>query len=297
MAQDVVADRQQVTPLGARVLAELSKRHRRSIRFPEDQEWLSQITPHATRLLNRMKDDRVLYHLGRKQYVTAPIGTKSWRQAVPAELIIDLTLSPPGPYYIGFLSALIAHRLTDLHSQAYYAAVQEGSNYRPAKEPVIELTVVRLSPSNWPEASSNELERFRILEGTKEFAWRSSQERTLIDGLLRPDCCAGFETVVSAWARALQNPATSWDEVALIGRRLGDATARRTAFMLGLLGLEGVVARHFADLNGRQTTAPLDRSNGFSLPRAEMERDRRTGVLLNVPRNHLRGWLTGEGMG
>jgi hypothetical protein len=181
-----------------------------------------------------------------------------------------------------------------MHSPITYVAIPTASTFQPGKRMELQLETVRLSPSNWPRDESQELERFRVLPGTKEFAWRSSIERTLIDGLLRPDRCAGFETVVLAWARALRDPAVSWDAVAEIGKRLGKATARRTAFMLRLFNLQETADRHFAALEVRDGQTPLDRGNGFGLPRSGTERDPKTGVLVNVPWHHLRGWASGE---
>ena len=228
----------------------------------------------------------LLYRVGQDRYVVAPIEASALSQAAPPELLIDLALGSH-PYYIGFLSALIAHRLTDLHSEIAYAAVP--AEVRPRGRTPIALKIARLSPRAWP--APDEIERFRVLEGTKEFAHRSAVERALVDGLLRPDLCAGFETVVLAWGRAGRRADVSWDRVAQAARGIGDATARRAAFMLGLLSLETIVERHFADLEGRAANTPLDRSNGFNLDRSEIERDPRTGILLNVPRRHLRGWV------
>jgi hypothetical protein len=99
------------------------------------------------------------------------------------------------------------------------------------------------------------------------------------------------------WARAAARPEVSWTQVATIGKRLGDASARRTAFLLGLAGFEQLVETRFADLEGNKTSVLLDRSNDFGLPGSSMERDSRTGILLNVPREHLRGWLGGALVG
>ncbi len=278
----------------AEILDEAARRRRRTIRWPTDASWLREITPAPQRVLSRMKSRGLLYGAGTNRYVIAPHGTISVEQAAARELLVDLVLGPRGPYYVGFLSSLIAHRLTDLHSELIYAAVPEGK--RPRKVPP-GLKIAELSPAAWPGDGTGEIERVRMIEGTKEFAFRTSLERSLIDGLLRPDLCGGFETVVSAWARAARRSDVSWDDVALIARRIGDATSRRTAFMLGLLGFDAIVDRHFAELEGRKTNTVLDRSRGFTLEPDELERDPRTGVVLNVPRSYLRGWIQGAAIG
>jgi predicted transcriptional regulator of viral defense system len=276
--------------LALHVLSEVSRRQRRTIRLPADLPWLNAISPAPRRLLARMVKGGFLLRAGEDRYVVAPAGATTLSQAVPPELLIDLALQPH-PYYIGFLSAFAAHRLTDLHSTAAYAAVPQG--VRPRGRMPIDLEIAQLSPGAWP-AAEEEIERFRALGGTKEFAYRSTVERTLVDGLLRPDLCAGFETVALGWVRAARQADLAWDRVAQIATRIGDAVSRRTAFMLGLIGLEAVQERHFSRLDGRRASVPLDRSNGFSLERDAIERDPGTGVLLNVPRSHLRGWIASE---
>jgi predicted transcriptional regulator of viral defense system len=277
-----------------RVLDRAARNQRRTIRWPADSSWLEEITPAPQRLLSRMKRQGLLYGAGSNRYVIAPPGTTSVEQAAPPELLADLRFSSRGPYYLGFLSGLIAHRLTDLHSETTVVAIREG--HRPHGTPP-GFKIAELSPSAWPAEGSDEIERVRTIDGFKEFAFRSSCERTLVDGLLRPDLCAGIETVVCSWARARQRPEVSWDRVARIARHTGDATSRRVAFLLDLLSLEPVVERHFADLDGRKTSTPLDRGGGFALGRANAERDPRTGVLLNVPRPYLRGWIQGASIG
>lgn len=278
--------------LALEVLSEVSRRQRRTIRLPVDLPWLNAISPAPRRLLARMVRGGLLFRAGEDRYVVAPPGTRSLSQAAPPELLIDLALQPH-PYYIGFLSAVVAHRLTDLHTTAAYAAVPHG--VRPRGRMPIDLEIAQLSLGTWP-AAEGEVERFRALAGTKEFACRSTVERTLIDGLLRPDLCAGFETVALGWARAARQASVSWDRVAQIAVRIGDAVSRRAAFMLSQIGLEAVEERHFGQIEGRRASVPLDRSNGFGLDRRKVERDPRTGILLNVPRGHLRGWIGNEGV-
>lgn len=279
---------------GARVLDEAARRKRRTIRWPADSTWLEDITPAPQRLLNRMSKRGLLYAVGSNRYVVASHGTTSVKQVAPPELLADLSLGPHGPYYVGFLSSLIAHRLSDLHSEITYVAMQE--NHRPRHVPV-GFIVAGLSPAVWPAEGSGEIERVRVVEGLKEFAFRSSIERALIDGLLRPDLCAGIETVVSTWASASHRADVSWDQVAQIARRIGGATSRRVAFLLAMLDLEPVVEKHFANLEGRKTSTLFDRSRGFELGKSEVRRDPKTGVVLNVPYSYLRGWIQGASIG
>ena len=239
-----------------------------------------------------MANSQLLYRVGRGRYVVAPRGTFSPAQAAPAELIAALILGARGDYFISYLSALIDHRLTDLHSATIYAAVPQDSRFGESSFalPSGRLQLVRLSPSNWPADHDEELERVRALPDTKEFVCRAKLERALVDGLSRPDLASGLETVVSCWARAQQSD-TDWDLVCAISARRGRSMERRCALLLRLLGLHAVGKLNFPNLVGRGANTPLDRSNSFQLSPAQIKRDRETGVLLNVPKDHLRGWI------
>lgn len=278
---------------GASVLDEAARRKRRTIRWPEDSEWLEAITPAPQRLLSRLKAGGLLYGAGRNRYVIAPPGTSSIRQAASPELLADLWFRPHGAYYVGFLSALIAHRLTDLHSQVTYVAMRQGTKPRSVPSG---FKVAGLTEAAWPVPGSGELERVRISD-SKEFVCRASLERTLIDGLLRPDLSAGIEAVVTAWARARDRSDVRWDLVAEIAGGIGGATARRTSFLLRLLGFESLVEKHFSNVSGRQTSPIFDRSRSFDLPAGEGHRDKETGVVVNVPMGYLRGWISGASIG
>jgi len=106
----------------------------------------------------------------------------------------------------------------------------------------------------------------------------------------------GIETVLSGWARAEEHP-VDWAAVWAIARRSGAATARRAAYLLLRTGHEHVLADDLEALEGKRADIPLDRSNGYGMSRREMRRDPRTGVLLNVPAEHLDGWLGAAGLG
>lgn len=275
------------------MLEEVARRRKRTIRI-SDLEWIGTITSAPRQLLRDMDRSGRLHRVGENRYIVAPEGTTTIEQAAPAELLVDLIVGPLGDYCIAFLSSLIAHRLTDLDSSITYVAAEQGTN--PRGRLPLPLKVVQLSGSLWPDScdGGDEVDRFRVLAGTKEFAYRSTLERALIDGLVRPDLCAGFETVALSWARALTVPDVSWEKVAAIGGRLNPATARRTAFMLRALGLDRLAAEAVSEIDTRSANTRLDRSDGFSLGRAGLQRDPSTGILLNVPRDHLRGWVEAE---
>lgn len=282
-----------VGPVAARVLEELADSRRLSVNIANDRAWLSRWTKHPNALLESMADNQLLYRVGRGRYVVAPRGTFSATQAAPAELIAGIVLGARGEYFISYLTALVDHRLTDLHSTTVYAAIpQDGSFGETSFElPGGTLRLVRLSRSNWPADPDKELVRIRALPETKEFVWRASLERALVDSLSRPDLAAGIETVVGCWARA-RHIDIDWDLVCAISSRRGKSMERRCAFLLRLLGLDAIARRNFPRLTGRRARTPLDRSKSFEMSAAEMVRDRETGVLLNVPEAHLRGWAS-----
>jgi predicted transcriptional regulator of viral defense system len=272
------------------VLERLAEDRRRSLILEDDRPWLQQITQHPTRLLSRMEQAQLLYRIGRGRYVVAPRGTFSPTQAAPLELMVDLVLRPQGDYFLSFLSGLISHRLTDLHSSTAYAAVRGSIRIRGTEIalPTGRLHLVRLTDARWPRGKA-ELEQVRALPDSVEKVWRATRERTLVDALARPDLSAGIETVVDSWVRA-KSEQTDWDTVCEIASHQGVSMARRTAFLLRLIGLGAVVRRRFQDLPSRGVSVPFDRSSSYDLEPVGLTRDRRTGVVVNVPADHLLAW-------
>jgi predicted transcriptional regulator of viral defense system len=288
-----------VSPEASAVLEHVAAAKRRTVSLPADRTWLAEITPHYARLLDRMTARQSLYRVLRGQYVVAPRATDGIDQAAAAELLVDLVLRGQGEYYLGFLSALIAHRLTDLHTSMLYAAIRQDSptDLTTVSLAGSELRLVRLSPSRWP-GGEGERERVRVQSGLKEFVWRSTLERTLVDGLLRPELSGGIETVVSSWTRAAEHEQADWATVWTIAKRMGTATTRRVAYLLIHTGHEHVLlADDLPELDVKGAPTPLDRSNGYGMIAKEATRDPRTGVLVNVPAEQLRGWLDATAIG
>ncbi len=280
-----------VGPAAALLLERMAQRRVQTLAIEADREWLAEITPHYRRLLSRMEGARLLYRIRRGRYVLAPRGTFSVAQAAPAELQAARTLEP-GDYFISHLSALIAHRLTDVHSDEVYASVRQSSGRRGKHRvelPAGTLRIVTVADARWPAEGSSELEDVRALPESMEFIWRAGVERTLVDALARPDLCAGFETVVGCWVAA-KNRQIAWDTVCQIAARQGSSMIRRTAYLLRLIGLGAVAERAFPDLHGRSIRVPLDRSDSFGMGVKSLVRDRATGVVVNVPPQYLQAW-------
>lgn len=283
-----------VSGAASAVLEEAAARKRRTIRLPEDKEWLEAFAKHPAQLLSDMTSKRLLYRVARGRYVIAPRASFTVEQAAPTELLVDL-LFGPRPYYVSHLSALIAHRLTDIHSTEFYVALPAQRPVPDVELPGRQLHVVHVSPARWPMDIGGEIERVRAFSDGKEFWWRSTLERTVVDAVLRPELSGGFETVVTAWARAHIEHRADWVMVAQIAKRLGSSAERRVAFLLDMLGVRGSTG-WFDDLEGRLTSVLLDRSRPVT-DKSQLQRDSRTGVLVNIPYDYLQGWMSGEAMG
>jgi predicted transcriptional regulator of viral defense system len=286
------------SPLAAAVLERLARERRVTLAVDADRSWLQALTPNFAQLLDDMEGNRSLYRVQRGRYVVAPRATSSLDQAAPVEVLVDLALRDQGDYYLGFLTALIAYGLTDLHSEIVYAAIHRDSSLgtsalslggRPVK-------LVRLAPSRWPR-DPRERERLRILPRTREFAWRSSLERTLVDGVFRPELCAGIETVVGAWAKAWRDGLADWAAVWRSAQACGNSVARRAAYLLCQIGQEALVADDLPALRRTRARVLLDRGDGFGLGDQHPPRDPRTGLVLNVPVEAVSGWLAADGIG
>jgi predicted transcriptional regulator of viral defense system len=284
-----------VSPEAAAVLEHVAAAKRSTVSLPADRQWLASITPHYARLLDRMVARKSLYRVLRGRYVVAPRGTEWVEQAAPVELCVDLVLREAGEYYLGFLTALIAHRLTDLHASTVFVAVGQDSRTDLTSVKVCghELRLVRLASSRWPRGEG-ERERVRIQPGLKEFVWRASLERTLVDCLLHPELCAGIETAVSSWARASNERDVDWEAVWTIAKRSGAAAAPRVAYLLIATGHADTLAGELPLARGETL---LDRTNGYRMDRSQMSRDPQTGLLINVPTERLRGWIKGGKLG
>lgn len=241
-----------------------------------------------------MANRQLLYRISRGEYVIAPRASFTAEQAAPAEFLAALRLRAQGDYYLSYLTGLIAHRLTDMHSSTLYAAIPQDSGFRRGHAYIGSYTLktVRVVPRRWPAAE--EIDQVRLGDDTIELYRRAGIERTLLDALYRPDCSAGFETVVEAWVRA--RPIADWERLCRYTEPQGPAIRRRAAFMLRLIGLDDIVTAHLP-VTGRGASVPLDRSDSFNLPDDARQRDTATGVILNVPADYLRGWAASVNIG
>ena len=277
------------------VLERVAGERRQTISLPGDAEWLAEITPSYAKLLDSMEGKQSLYRVLRGNYVVAPRATDGADQAAPVELLVDLVLRDRAPYYLGFLSALIAHGLTDLHSQTTYAAIPQEATTGLTSVDLAgsTLQIVRLSDSVWPQDDDRSVTRRRAVAGTREFVRIATVNRTLVDGLLRPDLCAGIETVFTAWARAQHHESFDPAAVWAIAKSISLAAAKRTALLLNSTGHSSVVEPDLPTLKSKRSRVLLDRNDDYGLA-GGAPRDPRTGVTVNVPSGALDGWLGRE---
>lgn len=280
-----------VSAKASQVLDRLAREHRSTLVVERDRDWLAEISDDPAGLLYRMARARVLYRVARGRYVVAPSGSTSIRQAARPELLTDLRLSIQTPYFVSFLSALVAHRLTDVQSPTLYVAVPAGNSLRRSMLELAgrDIKLVSLSGSRWPQP--DDIEEVRLAPQSADTFPQARVERVLVDALYRPDYSGGFELVASAWARGNLRGDVDWDRVARIGRDYSPDVGRRTAFMLSRLGHDEQAQLALAGRPGRGSKVLLDRSDDYALPQAERERDPRTGVVVNVPLEYLEAWL------
>jgi predicted transcriptional regulator of viral defense system len=284
-----------VSPVASAVLERVAEARRQTISLPADSEWLKDVTPSYRKLLDSMEQRQLLYRVLRGSYVVAPRATDHPDQAAPPELLVDLVLRDRTPYYLGFLSAFIAHGLTDLHSSTMYVAVpQDAATHITTVDLAgTELRLVRLSKRLWPAEADLAVETQRVIAGTREFVVRATVNRALVDGLLRPDLCAGIETVVMAWSRARHLREFDPEVVWRLARASSVAVAKRTAVLLRAAGYEDVVSADLPALKRKRSPVLLDRNDDYGMAKSGT-RDTATGVTLNVPDGALQGWMAEE---
>jgi predicted transcriptional regulator of viral defense system len=272
-------------------LDRLAREHRSTLVVERDREWLSEISDDPAGLLYRMTRARVLYRVARGRYVVAPSGSTSIRQAARPELLTDVRLAIQTPYFVSFLSALVAHRLIDVQSPTLYVAVPASNSLRRStlELPGRDIRLVSSSGSRWPHP--DDIDEVRLAPQSADTFPQARIERALVDALYRPDYGGGFELVASTWARAQRGSDVDWGRVARIGRDYSPDVGRRTAFMLSRLGYEEEAQLALAGRPGRGAKVLLDRSDDYALPQAERVRDPRTGVVVNVPLEYLEAWL------
>ena len=267
------------------LLRRLAESQRSTLSVDEDRELLASITRSPASLLSRMTDKGVLHRLGAGRYVVASWAGDSLSQAAPFNVLLDATLRSFGAYYLGFLSALVEHRLTDEDSWDVFVALRSDTTHRGTQLTVdgrpVHLT--RISG----ERRWTGLERVRASQ--REYYCRSNLERTLVDTLYRPKLSGGIELTAGAWTRALARDEVDPARICEYARAISNSVERRAGFMLSRLGHAHLAVEQLGHVRGQRNRVLLDAAGSFG--DSDWTRDTEWGVTVNVPERHLAGWL------
>lgn len=268
----------------AAVLGAIARKGRRFIALPEDRPWLEQVIDNPNLQVSRMANRGTLESLGWGRYLVLPDGATSARQAASLPVLVAALMHGRGAYYLGFLSALANHELTDETVNEIYIAVRGRRAPRQRSLLGRPVQFVRLlDTAEWPG-----VERQRA-EG-RSFYFRSSVERTLLDTLDHPEHCGATETWVRAWERAFRLEKVDVGEMLDQALERRPTTTARAAFWLRELGRV-----RESRLLLRAVGAPLRGARLLDLTRPFGEgpwrRDRETGLIMNLPEAAVTGWL------
>lgn len=275
---------QAVSPNDFRILRALDERGRTFIDLKEDRDWLLEIVPDPSLQLARMKKRGTLVPVAAGRYVALTPGQPSDPAELPLGVLLAAAFAGRQDYYLGYLSALIEHRLTDEHSHDIYLAVF-GVPPRIKKLADRPVHMTRLG------SGRKQFGRERVRAIGRTFYFRSNLERTLLDTLDRPALCSTPETWVRAWSRAFRTDDLDRARLVEYAENWGGTVAGRCAFWLRELG-EVRLARKLLRSIDAPLTGPrlLDSSRSFG--EASWKRDRDTGLIVNIPSTALDGWLS-----
>ena len=271
--------------LEAILLRRLAEEQRTTLSVRQDRSLLRSVTPAYANLLSRMADKGVLISLGGGRYVVSSWAGDGLAHAAPFNVLLDATLRPYGDYYLGFLSALIEHRLTDEDSWEVYVALREDATFKGSQLVIDQrpVLVTRISGAHrWVG-----LEKVRATR--REHYWRSTLERTLVDTLYRPKLSGEIELIAGAWVRAARREDLDLAALCRCARAVSIAVARRTGYMLSRLGHHQAAVEHLGDLRGARNQVLLDAARSYGAD--AWSRDSEWGVTINVPERSLGGWL------
>ena len=274
--------RQSFTPLDVEVIGRARRKRLGSIVLRRDRDWLEELSPNPTALVSRMANRGALIALGGGRYAIPEVGNLSmpiWSVALDAEL------APLGPYYVGFMTALVGHRLVDLDEPEITVAIG-FHNTRVERQELIAGRPLRITTMP-PRLLEFGLER---VHGNRELTYhRSNLERTLIDCHERPRMVGSPEAWVRAWAQAFRSEKVDLKLLLDYSLKVGTSACRRTGALLSLLG-HGEAARDVfpARIRRADRTVPL-LAGGPTMDHEEVDPYWR--VAFNIRRSVVEGWL------
>jgi predicted transcriptional regulator of viral defense system len=273
-----------VSPIDSRILQALDERGRAFIDLNQDRDWLREIASDPPLQLARMKKRGILESVAAGRYVALPPGQMSNAAELPLGVLLAAAFAGREDYYLGYLSALIDHSLTDEHSLDVHVAVF-------GTPPNIEDLAGRPLHMTSIASSRKQFGRERVRAIGRTFYFRSDFERTLLDTLDRPALCGSPETSVRAWSRAFGS--RNFDRAKLVEYAEGweGTVAARCAFWVRELG-DIRLARRLLRSIGAPLSGPrlLDAARSFG--DGTWKRDRETGLIVNIPAATLDGWLS-----
>jgi predicted transcriptional regulator of viral defense system len=275
---------QTLSSTDSRILEELTDRGRVYLDLDTDRAWLNDISTDPQRQLIRMKERGVLFPVAAGRYLVRGLGEAEGIDEVPLGLLVAAAFAGRENYYLGYLSALIEHRLVDEHSRDVYLAVfGTAPRLKTLAGRAVHITTLKSGKKQFGQ------ERARALGRT--FYFRSDLERTLLDTLDRPALCHAPETWVRAWARAFASKELDRSRLVDYALQIGGSLAARCAFWMRELG-DVRNARLILRSIHAPLTGPRALNSAYPFVGKNWPRDRETGLIINMPAHAIEGWLT-----
>ncbi len=275
---------QRLTNRDTEVIDRAQKKRRSVLHLTTDRDWLIEYATEPRLLLSRMAHRGALIPMGGGRYAIPSLGSSS-ADRLPFLNLLDAELSPLGPYYLGYWSALNEHQLTDVDARYVTAAIGFSNGRVQRKDFSVAGRSVRVAQLP-PALMDFGVETVRISRA--ERYRRSDLERTLIDCLMRPRLAGSPEVLVSSWGRAIAHDQVRWDVLANHAERLGPRASRRAGALLSLAGYPEMAHQLFPPSTASARTISLI---GGSAASGKPDMDAFYRVRITPSREHLEGWL------
>lgn len=275
---------QTLSTTDSRILEELSDRGRTFLDLKLDRDWLSALTADPARQVAGMRKRGTLFPIAAGRYVALPPGAVSDPSQLPVGVLLAAAFAGRDDWYLGYLSALIEHRLVDEHANELYVAVFGVA-------PRLKTLVGRPIHMTRLKSTRKHFGRERVRAVGRTFYFRSDFERTLLDTLDRPALCGAPETWVRAWPRAFSSETLDRHRLIDYALEVGGTLAARCAFWMREVG-EVRAARLVLRSIDAPLTGPRLLDSAQSFGEGKWRRDRDTGLIVNMPSRAIDGWLT-----
>lgn len=216
-----------VGPVGARLLTALADRDRPIFSVAEAHAALGGDYNAVVQTLRRLVRAGWVVRLTAGRYALVPLSSGSTAAPQVNRYVIMRDLLEPAPYYISHDSAMDIHNLLTRS----IATVTAASPRRLAARAILGVPyrfIYAPHSALWGHAPVWVTPHDQVIV--------SDLERTLLDGLARPDLCAGIGQAATAlWMRHTD---LDWDLLGSYAERLGErAAAQRLGYLLELFDL------------------------------------------------------------